>query len=60
MQWELWFEVPGTRPLHVAPYEQVELDKAQWGKKKKKVALYFIPRFYLYFLGIVNEVSGYI
>ena len=35
MQWELWFEVPRTRPLHVAPYEQVELDKAQRGGKKK-------------------------
>ena len=54
LQWELWFEVPGTRPPQAVPDEQVELDKAQ--RRGKKVARYFIPRFYLYFLGIVNEV----
>ena len=29
-------EVPGVRPPHVAPYEQVKLDEAQRKRKKKK------------------------
>ena len=31
---ELWSEVPGARPLHTIPYEQVELDESQ--KKRKR------------------------
>ena len=48
---ELWSQWPGSRSLHAAACEPVTPEEAQRDDKKGKTLL---PRFYFYFLGIVN------
>ena len=48
---ELRSQVPGTRPLHPAPCEQMKLDRAQ---RKKRLDFILLSGFHFYLLGIVN------